>query len=82
MARPPAWETEGTRRCSVTRLNAVLRRRRRLAVALVAALALTPAAAQARPAKWSVPAAPAKWSPPSGSNEAPGLAHIERSSWT
>jgi hypothetical protein len=66
----------------VTRLNAVLRRRRRLTVALVAALALTPAAAQAHPAKWSAPAAPAKWSAPSGSGEDGPAKHPNRSSWT
>jgi hypothetical protein len=66
----------------VTRLNAVLRRRSRLTVALVAALALTPAAAQARPAKWSVPATPAKWSAPSGSGEGGPTMHTNRSSWT
>jgi hypothetical protein len=66
----------------VTRLNAVLRRRRRLTVALVAALALTPAAAQARPAKWSAPAAPAKWSAPSGSGDGAPAMLTDRSSWT
>jgi hypothetical protein len=66
----------------VTRLNAVLRRRRRLTVALVAALALTPAAAQARPAKWSAPAAPAKWSAPSGSDDGAPAMLTDRSSWT
>jgi hypothetical protein len=63
-------------------LNAVLRRRRRLTVALVAALALTPAAAHARPAKWSAPAVPAKWSAPSGSNDGVPAMHTDRSSWT
>jgi hypothetical protein len=63
-------------------LNAVLRRRRRLTVALVAALALTPAAAQAHPAKWSAPAAPAKWSAPSGSDDGAPAMLTDRSSWT
>jgi len=67
----------------VTRFNDVLRRRRRLTVALVAALALTPAAAQARPAKWSAPAAPAKWSAPSDDpGEGGPTVHTNRSSWT
>jgi hypothetical protein len=51
-------------------------------VALVAALALTPAAAQARPAKWSAPAAPAKWSAPSGSGDGAPAMLTDRSSWT
>jgi hypothetical protein len=51
-------------------------------VALVAALALSPAAAQARPAKWSAPATPAKWSAPSGSGESGPTMHTNRSSWT
>jgi hypothetical protein len=51
-------------------------------VALVAALALTPAAAHARPAKWSAPAVPAKWSAPSGSDDGAPAMHTDRSSWT
>jgi hypothetical protein len=66
----------------VTRFNDVLRRRRRLTVALVAALALTPAAAQAHPAKWSAPATPAKWSAPNGSGDDGPTLRTNRSSWT
>ncbi len=66
----------------MTRFNALLRRRRRLVVALVAALALAPASAQARPAKWSMPATPAKWSAPSGSDDGGPAVHTNRSSWT
>ena len=51
-------------------------------MALVAALALTPAAAQARPAKWSAPATPAKWSAPSAANDGVPAMHTNRSSWT
>jgi hypothetical protein len=66
----------------VTRFSTVLRRRRRLTAALVAALALAlpVAGANARPAKWSAPAAPAKWSPPKDANGP--VAAVERSSWT
>jgi hypothetical protein len=51
-------------------------------VALVAALALVPASAQAQPAKWSLPDASATWSVSSASDNGPALAEINRSSWT
>ena len=66
----------------MTRFSTALRRRRRLVVALVAALALVPASAQAQPAKWSLPDASATWSVSSASDNGPALAEINRSSWT
>jgi hypothetical protein len=64
------------------RFSSLLQRRRRLTVALVAAvaLALPASAANARPAKWSMPAIA------SADNSGPGSSdfrvHTNRSSWT
>ena len=68
------------------RFSSLLRRRRRLTTALVAALALAlPASiADARPAKWSAPAAPAKWSAPADNHASDTAYEVQtlRSSWT
>jgi hypothetical protein len=66
----------------VLRFSSLLQRRRRLTLALVAALALAlPAsAADARPAKWS---APTGATADSGSGSPSDFrVHINRSSWT